>query len=136
VKLRKRCNTGSATSNPEPFLHKPQKRFGAPASFNRAWVQSGAARKGSPPAHPASFNRAWVHSGAARKGSPPAARDAVQGVVGKALAAVGKAFVGNAYHVAVVTRAHAEIIGVVEQVADIGGPSWQSADSGCENHSL
>jgi hypothetical protein len=50
VKLRKRWIDGSETSKPEPFLHKSQKRFGTPASFNRAWVYSGAAQKDWPPA--------------------------------------------------------------------------------------
>jgi hypothetical protein len=66
VKLRKRCNTGSATSKPEPFLHKAQKRFGTRRVSIVQGVHSGAARKGWPPA-------ARVHSGAARKDSPPAA---------------------------------------------------------------
>jgi hypothetical protein len=44
-----------ATSKPEPFLHKSQKRFGTPASFNRAWDQTGAARKDRPPAKPVIF---------------------------------------------------------------------------------
>jgi hypothetical protein len=34
-------------SKPEPFTPR---RVRHPASFNRAWVRSGAARKGSPPA--------------------------------------------------------------------------------------
>ena len=26
-------------AKPEPFLYEPQKRFGTPASFNRAWTK-------------------------------------------------------------------------------------------------
>jgi hypothetical protein len=37
VNLRKWWREGSATSKPEPFLQKPQKRFGTPASFSPAW---------------------------------------------------------------------------------------------------
>ena len=36
VNLRKRWIEDSATSKPEPFPQKPQKRFGTLASFSRA----------------------------------------------------------------------------------------------------
>jgi len=74
VKLRERWIDGSATSKLEPFLHKPQKRFGTP----RVSIVNGSPRyraDGSPPA-------------VMRRGARPTTRFKARACAGEAAQAV------------------------------------------------
>src|SRR5262249_20136021 len=71
-----------------------------------------------------------------KSGSGLRGGDAIEGIVSERLRARGNTIVGDADDVAVVTRAEAEVVGEIENIADVGGVgagSGRSAGTFCRD---